>query len=528
MIQDLSLLGEYKNTAIQNFPRDLRLFHGTSSCGSTQVKMLILDLPVRQLDSGVAQRLLDFQNFTHTDRCLLAINKLSLEDCQLVAIQECAKNPTKSNLQNAYSKEVSELLMSLLQTACAAENCGFEMDAFFLENITRWGRIWRLGSLSTLAHIVNPDSVSLAPLPAITSAIVQMCSSRPVPLTEGEALIPSYLPFDDFKLFEILNDMYVGKITNPHVALERLRSSEKKFTGSIKKRQQRQQPSASNDKIAEIDKQATTPPPPKVILESDCKDEKPAGTGSAQLLKSKQHQSQTAKQGGGRLVLVTAALVMLLAVMINQKQLLPPTAERNTREPFRKLRDAQIRPNLKETCGSTFAPNSTWWAVVGPSDLLSLVRTVYCADAYSTREGIQVASFNNERKANAFATYLSEQTGVIFSVKESQQSASSISNGPPATTPQASPQDESTSNAMRSCGSSVGSGNTWWPVLGPPNQLDVIKQSHCRDAYINVEGSLQVASFSTEAEARAFSERLTNSIGVNFRVGQPREYANEQ
>jgi hypothetical protein len=528
MIQDLSILDKYKNKAIQHFPRDLRLFHGTSSSGSTQIQMLILDLPFRQLDSGLAHRLIDFQNFTQADRCLLAIHQLSLENCQLVAIQECAKNPINSNLQNAYSKEVSELLLSLLQTACAAEDCGFELDAFFHENITKWGKTWRLGSLSTLAHIVNVDSVSVSPLPAITSAIVQLCASRPVPLTEGAALIPSHLPFDDFRLFELLNDMYVGKITNPHVALERLKYSHKRVTSAAKKKQQRQQPSPSTDKKAQIDNEAASLLPRKVLLDSDCKDKKPTGTGSTQHLKSKLNQSQTATQVGGRLMLVTAALFMLLAVMVNQKHTLPPTAESNTRAPSRILGDDQIQPNLKGTCGSPFAPSSSWWAVVGPSDLLSLVRTSYCADAYSTREGIQVASFNNEREANAFATYLSEQTGAIFRVKESDQSASSKSDSPPAATPEASPQDERKSNAIRSCGSSVGSGDTWWPVLGPPNQLDVIKQSHCRDAYINLEGSLQVASFSTEADARAFSEHLTNSIGVNFRVGQPREFANDQ
>ena len=73
-----------------------------------------------------------------------------------------------------------------------------------------------------------------------------------------------------------------------------------------------------------------------------------------------------------------------------------------------------------------------------------------------------------------------------------------------------------------SCGSTSSVSGQWWPVLGPANArlVSTIKTDYCGDAYINEDGALQVASFGTENDARAFADRLSRSTGSSFRVGQ--------
>ena len=73
-----------------------------------------------------------------------------------------------------------------------------------------------------------------------------------------------------------------------------------------------------------------------------------------------------------------------------------------------------------------------------------------------------------------------------------------------------------------SCGSKASATGRWWPVLGTVDAtlLSSVRDSYCGDAYINEDGALQVASFATEDEARAFAEKLSRATGSGFRVGQ--------
>lgn len=73
-----------------------------------------------------------------------------------------------------------------------------------------------------------------------------------------------------------------------------------------------------------------------------------------------------------------------------------------------------------------------------------------------------------------------------------------------------------------SCGSRSSPSGRWWPVLGTADRslLSTVRDSYCGDAYINEDGVLQVASFATEDEARAFAEQLSRATGSGFRVGQ--------
>ena len=75
-----------------------------------------------------------------------------------------------------------------------------------------------------------------------------------------------------------------------------------------------------------------------------------------------------------------------------------------------------------------------------------------------------------------------------------------------------------------SCGSRSSASGQWWPVLGPANArlVSTIKTDYCGDAYINEQGALQIASFSTENAAKDFAAQINRATGANFRVGQSR------
>lgn len=75
-----------------------------------------------------------------------------------------------------------------------------------------------------------------------------------------------------------------------------------------------------------------------------------------------------------------------------------------------------------------------------------------------------------------------------------------------------------------SCGSSSSASGQWWPVLGPANArlVSTIKTDYCGDAYINEQGALQIASFSTENAANDFAAQISRATGASFRVGQSR------
>jgi len=77
---------------------------------------------------------------------------------------------------------------------------------------------------------------------------------------------------------------------------------------------------------------------------------------------------------------------------------------------------------------------------------------------------------------------------------------------------------------QKSCGSTYTATGRWWPVLGPSSRVVLarVKQNYCGDAYFNEEGSVQVASFGTRLAAQKFRDRLTDAMGVQFRVGRGR------
>ena len=74
-----------------------------------------------------------------------------------------------------------------------------------------------------------------------------------------------------------------------------------------------------------------------------------------------------------------------------------------------------------------------------------------------------------------------------------------------------------------SCGSADSLSGEWWPVLGPANEqlLVVVRQKYCGDAYIIGTRALQVASFSDQAAATNFADRISAETQVPFRVGMP-------
>ncbi|WP_216919688.1 hypothetical protein [Synechococcus sp. CCAP 1479/9] len=73
-----------------------------------------------------------------------------------------------------------------------------------------------------------------------------------------------------------------------------------------------------------------------------------------------------------------------------------------------------------------------------------------------------------------------------------------------------------------SCGSPPVAGLSWWPVLGPPETLSLVRNRFCGDAFITAEGAVQVASFSSVEEATNFAQELSAISGYAFRVGQSR------
>ena len=73
-------------------------------------------------------------------------------------------------------------------------------------------------------------------------------------------------------------------------------------------------------------------------------------------------------------------------------------------------------------------------------------------------------------------------------------------------------------------------GETWWPVVGPPESLKDAKQ-HCRsDAFVSSRtGKVQIASFRERSMAVRFAEELSsdNSHPWSFEVGPPRVLGGE-
>lgn len=97
-------------------------------------------------------------------------------------------------------------------------------------------------------------------------------------------------------------------------------------------------------------------------------------------------------------------------------------------------------------------------------------------------------------------------------------------NQPPPTSNEDNNQPSTSNIPYRdACGSSSGSGDTWWPVRGETGALNTVKEYYCGDALI-VNGNTQAASFTNRNEAERFANRLSEATGYDFWVGSPKTY----
>ncbi len=79
-----------------------------------------------------------------------------------------------------------------------------------------------------------------------------------------------------------------------------------------------------------------------------------------------------------------------------------------------------IKLSYKNTCGSPPGSGSVWYAVVGDSSALNIVKNQYCGDSYIRRDkNVQVASFTSFQEAEQFAQALQQATGYRFWVRDS-------------------------------------------------------------------------------------------------------------
>lgn len=69
-------------------------------------------------------------------------------------------------------------------------------------------------------------------------------------------------------------------------------------------------------------------------------------------------------------------------------------------------------------------------------------------------------------------------------------------------------------------------GNTWWPVVGPPEALQSVRQFCRNDAMLNSDGNTQIASFPNREEAESFAFTVTSEPRhpYSFYVGKPTVY----
>ncbi|TRU54003.1 MAG: hypothetical protein EWV91_00725 [Microcystis aeruginosa Ma_QC_Ca_00000000_S207] len=69
-----------------------------------------------------------------------------------------------------------------------------------------------------------------------------------------------------------------------------------------------------------------------------------------------------------------------------------------------------------------------------------------------------------------------------------------------------------------SCGSSLGSGSTWYAVVGDKRAYNTVRNQYCGDSFIRPDGLLQVASFTSSGEAEKFANELSQTTGLSFYV----------
>jgi hypothetical protein len=70
------------------------------------------------------------------------------------------------------------------------------------------------------------------------------------------------------------------------------------------------------------------------------------------------------------------------------------------------------------------------------------------------------------------------------------------------------------------CGSPPNSGSTWHSVIGYSQSIDLVKSRYCGDAFITSSGQLQVASFTSMADAKKFADALSKATGRQFWVSR--------
>lgn len=564
MISNLALLGEYSTEGAFSFPRDLRLFRSRPAAGGNPVLMMVIDLDGQELDRDVVDRLDEFCSFLATIKNLvLPIHKLSLEDEQLIAIQPWPNFSSVSLPQIATAAEARKLLFTLLEITKAADMRGFVLDAFFPSNLVRSGKRWQVGSLSSLAYLLDPDPPAPEPLPAIAATLVQLsCGDESVTSSKDFTLLDRHLPFSDIELFDLVKQLLGGTLSDPDAALQRLkpapktakpgptRSTPNQSTPKSPPSSERTEPITESKprELSDVQLLQVVAPPEEPLPQSPAQvpvptaphpatDKKPAPSiitaEKFSLNKPVLRPNPTEKtdveafrervQVVGFVSLAVLFFSALISVSIEKQQSSRPSTATDSSPSNINGEERQRLSTFKDTCGTPPKPDAIWWAVFGPAELLDTVRSTYCGDAYATSEGVQAASFDSAQEAATFATYLSNQTGVQFTVKDPQQQASTPASAPPPINADASSTatpSPATSTPLSTCGSNRG--QTWWPVLGPAVSLNQVRKNYCKDAYVNVEGSLQVASFNSEELARALAERLSVATGVSFRVGQPK------
>lgn len=69
-----------------------------------------------------------------------------------------------------------------------------------------------------------------------------------------------------------------------------------------------------------------------------------------------------------------------------------------------------------------------------------------------------------------------------------------------------------------SCGSSLGSGSTWYAVVGDKRAYNTVRNQYCGDSFIRPDGLLQIASFTSSGEAEKFAKELSQTTGLSFYV----------
>ena len=70
------------------------------------------------------------------------------------------------------------------------------------------------------------------------------------------------------------------------------------------------------------------------------------------------------------------------------------------------------------------------------------------------------------------------------------------------------------------CGSPFLSGTVWYSVIGEGSAINLVKNNYCGDAFVTPHGNIQAASFSSQAEAEEFANKLSKLTGYKFWVAK--------